>query len=294
MLQEIITNFLDYCKHYQFSKSTIEAFTTRLNELDVFLKDHHIQSIQEVTYQNLIEFVTWNTPSTHIKKVRVWTMHQFFHYLKFHRLIEDNIAQKLPYPQIEKKEPQFLTLNELKSLLCYFLLHANTLPDMRNLIIIMMFSFLGLRLKALIKLNIEDVCLNDGLLWVKEKGYVKRLLPMPQILCIKLYQYLKQMDRKSGPLFLSKRKRRVSERAVQYIFDKAENDLSFDKHLHCHLFRHTAATQINQTAGVDITQSVLGHRSRRTTERYIHLDSITYAEHMRQHPYHDLREVAHA
>ena len=294
MLQEIINNFFDYCKHYQFSKSSIEAFTTRLNEFKSFLETLQIKSLKQINYQHLLEFVTWDSPSTHIKKVRVWTMHQFFHYLKFHKLIDKNIAQKLPYPQIEKKEPHFLSLNELKSLLNYFLLHADTPQGMRNLIIIMMFSFLGLRLRALIKLNIEDICLNDGLLWIKEKGYVKRLLPMPRILCVKLYQYLKQMDRKSGPLFLSKRKRRMSEGTVKYIFDKAENDLGFDKHLHCHLFRHTAATQINQTAGVDVTRVLLGHRSRRTTERYIHLDSITYAEHMRQHPYHDPKEVSHA
>jgi len=294
MLQVIITNFLDYCKHYQFSKSAIEAFTTRLNELNNFLETHQIKSLQQITYQHLLEFVTWNTPTTHIKKVRVWTMHQFFHFLKFHKLIDKNIAQKLPYPQIEKKEPRFLTLNELKRLLNYFLLHANTLPGMRNLIIIMMLAFLGLRLSALRKLDIRDVHLPESILWLKEKGYVRRPLPMPQVLCIHLYQYLKHIDLKSGPLFLSKRKKRISSRSVQYIFQKAQAYLGLEKHLHCHLFRHTAATQINQTAGVDITQSVLGHRSRRTTERYIHLDSRTYAEHMRLHPYHEIEGVTHA
>jgi integrase/recombinase XerC len=110
---------------------------------------------------------------------------------------------------------------------------------------------------------------------------------MPQILCIYLYQYLKRMDKKIGPLFISKRKKRISSRSVQYIFDMAEKSLPLDKHLHCHLFRHTAATQINQTAGVDITQSILGHRSRRSTEQYIHLDGNLYAQYMGRHPYHE-------
>ncbi|MFQ6115671.1 MAG: hypothetical protein ACE5NG_16545 [bacterium] len=32
------------------------------------------------------------------------------------------------------------------------------------------------------------------------------------------------------------------------------------KKLHPHLFRHTAATHLNQVAGLEITQFVLGHQ----------------------------------
>lgn len=294
MLQKNIANFLNECKHYQFSKSAIEAFTTRLGELYRFFESHQIKSLAEISYQHLLEFVVSGHSSSHVKKFRVWTLHQFFHYLHFHKLVEVNIAEKLPYPKLEKTEPKFLTLEELKTIFHYFYLHASSLPGMRNLVIVMMFGFLGLRLSALCKLNIQDVMLADSLLWISDKGYVRRLLPMPQILCIQLYQYLKRLDRKMGPLFMSKRKKRISERSVQYIFEFAEKDIGLDKHLHCHLFRHTAATQINQTSGVDIARSLLGHRSRKTTERYVHLDGCLYAKHMDRHPYNDPMEASHA
>ena len=291
MLKNIISNFLEYCKHYHFSGSAIEAFTTRLNELDRFLEIHQIESLKEITYRHLLEFVASGDRSVHIKKVRVWTLHQFFHYLEFYKLIENNAAQGLPYPQIERNDPEFLTLDELRMILTWFIQRADSMQGLRNLIIVMMFGFLGLRLSALRNLNIRDISLIESLLWIKDKGYVRRPVPVPQILCIYLYQYLKSMEGCAGPLFLSKRKKRISDRSVQYILDLAEKDLGMDKHLHCHLFRHTAATQINQTAGVDITQSLLGHRSRRTTEGYIHLDGYVYAEHMASHPYHDARGV---
>jgi site-specific recombinase XerD len=294
MLQNIISNFLEYCKHYHFSESAIEAFTTRLNELNRFLQRHQIESLKEISYHHLMEFVASGNTSNHVKKVRVWTLHQFFHYLEFNKLIDVNIAQKLPYPQIEKNDPEFLTLDELKTILSWFLMQADTIAGLRNLIIVMMFAFLGLRLSALRNLDIQDISLPESMLWLNEKGYVRRPLPMPQILCVYLYQYIKTMDRNKGPLFLSKRKKRICERSVQYIFDIAENELAFDKHLHSHLFRHTAATQINRTAGVDITQTVLGHRSRRTTEGYIHLDGSLYAQYMGRHPYHDSMEAPHA
>jgi len=291
MLQEIIANFLDECKHYQFSHKTIEAFALRLREFKEFIASLQINSLDNINYQHLLEFVAFGDRSVHIKKVRVWTLHQFFHYLEFHKWIQSNPAKRLPYPQMDKSDPKFLSLDELKTILSWFFMQASSLSGLRNLIMMMMFAFLGIRLSALRNLDIQDVSLAESLLWVREKGYVRRPIPMPQILCIHLYQYLKQADRKPGPLFLSKRKKRISSRSIQYVFDVAETELGLDKHLHCHLFRHTAATQMNQSAGVDITQAFLGHRSRRTTEGYVHLDGYVYAEYMANHLYHDVREV---
>jgi len=113
MLQNIIPKFINYCKHYHFSLKAIQAFKTRLGELDRFLNHQRIHSLCEIQYDHLIDFVTTGNPSVHVKKVRVWTLHQFFHYLEFHKLIKVNIAQQLPYPKIDKHIQQFLTLDEL-------------------------------------------------------------------------------------------------------------------------------------------------------------------------------------
>ncbi len=60
--------------------------------------------------------------------------------------------------------------------------------------------------------------------------------------------------------------------------------LEFDKRLHAHLFRHTAATHLNKAAGTDITQHVLGHSQRHNTEKYTHLNPDLYAVYMKRHP----------
>ena len=58
-----------------------------------------------------------------------------------------------------------------------------------------------------------------------------------------------------------------------------------DKKLHPHLFRHTAATYLNQIAGLEITQFVLGHLTQQNTRQYAHLNPNIYVLHMKQHPY---------
>ena len=59
----------------------------------------------------------------------------------------------------------------------------------------------------------------------------------------------------------------------------------FAQHLHPHIFRHAAATQLNETGGIDLTRQVLGHRHIENSRRYIHLSASSYGGYMKQHPY---------
>jgi len=187
MLQNNITNFLQYCKNSNFSERSVESLTFRLNEFNKFIKSQNISSIQKINYQHLLQFVAdYNNPSDHVKKARVWSLHQFFHYLKLKQLIHKNIALELPYPKIEKKIAQFLTEDEFIRILNHFTHQTTDSHGLRNLIMIMIMGLLGLRTAAIVAINIKDVDLAESRLWIHEKGYqghVKKVIPIPQILC---------------------------------------------------------------------------------------------------------------
>jgi len=147
---------------------------------------------------------------------------------------------------------------------------------------IMMLGLLGLRLSSIISLNIEDVDIETGLLQITEKGGKQRsLMIMPEILCFILDRYFIFLDQKQDPLFLSIREKRISPQTLQDIFLKATDSLDIDKHLHAHLFRHTAATHLNKVSDPEITvenyasclliiKNLMGHSTTRSTEIYIH------------------------
>ena len=286
MLLSNIAHFLEYCKTSNFSVKSLETLSSRLNELADFICLQSILSFDRITYLHLLEFVSdYKRPSVHIIKQRVWTLHQFFHFLKVNKLIEKNIAQQIPYPKIGKKVPKYLTIEEFNQILEHFALKADTLSGLRDLLIIMLLGFLGLRLSCILCLNIENVDLQESLLWIREKGSIMRDLCIPQILCSLLSKYLEMLNLKQGPLFLSKRNRRISERTIQHLFKNSMDKLDIDKPLHAHLFRHTAGTHLNKVAGPAITQHVLGHSRRKSTEIYTHLNPDQYAVYMRKHPY---------
>jgi len=109
---------------------------------------------------------------------------------------------------------------------------------LRNLVLIMLFGFLGLRLGSIISLDIDDIDIEAGLVLVKEKGGLIRNVALPKILCEILEHYIDKLGKLEGPLFLSKRNKRISDRTVQDIFRNTANSLGIEKHLHAHLFRH--------------------------------------------------------
>ena len=197
----------------------------------------------------------------------------------------ENIALKLPYPKIEKTEPWFLTIDEYKQLILYFGKNANTLMGLRNLLIILLLGTLGLRTSTLIGINIENINITYGLVWIREKGNRERNLVLPKCLCEIIQRYLTLSGLKTGPLLLSKQKKRISQRTLQDIFKTATLQTGIDKKLHARLFRHTTATHLNQVAGTDITQHVLGHERRTNTQKYAHLNPDQYAVYMKKHPY---------
>ena len=286
MLHRLVVQFIDNCRMVNFSERSIQALSARLKEYSAYLKKEKCRSIKKVSYLDLVAFVAdFGSPSIHVRKSRIWALRQFYHFLTIYGHVPENIATNLPYPKIEKTVPLFLTQDEYKLLLHYFCRNAVDLAGLRNLVIILLLGTLGLRTSTLTGLVIQDVEVQCGLLWIKEKGGRRRNLVLPGTLCKVLDRYLNMTGRTEGPLLLSNRKRRISARTLQDIFRSATDKLGIDKRLHARLFRHSAATHLNKTSGIEVTRHVLGHHRRANTLKYAHLNPDKYAVYMLLHPY---------
>jgi integrase/recombinase XerC len=106
MFHRYCIQFLAYCELADFSARSIQTLSIRLNELANFLKIKRIRSFKNIRYGHLIDFAAdYNAPSIHVTKSRVWTLRQFYHFLTLHRIIPENIATGIPYPEIKKNSP---------------------------------------------------------------------------------------------------------------------------------------------------------------------------------------------
>jgi len=127
--------------------------------------------------------------------------------------------------------PRFLTQPEYNRLIGYFSIRANDLWGLRNLIIVLLLGTLGLRTTTLRMIDVADVDLRCGLLSVRKKGDRRRSLILPQPLCEIIQSYLKCLQPKGphSPLLISKRGKRISQRALQDIFREAADRTGIKK-----------------------------------------------------------------
>jgi len=294
MLAQLISDFINYAEHVNFKVKSREAITSRLGQLAAYCESHNIQDINKITFQHLLRFVAeFGYCSVHVRKSKVWALHQFFHFLTLKKVIPENIALQLPYPKVGKKDPLFLTTDEFNRIFQHFAQKVNKPADLRNLIIIMLLGIIGLRLSSIVCMEIDDVDLKNKTICILEKGAdYKRVLPLPDVLVSCLAVFINDNSAQStgdepveSPLFLSRRNKRISRSAIQQLFRNVADELRINKKLHPHLFRHTAATYLNKTAGTSVTQFVLGHARRANTETYTHLNPDVYAQYLQRHPY---------
>ena len=144
----------------------------------------------------------------------------------------------------------------------------------------MVFTFLttGMRLSELVSIDLSDV--NKDRFNIIGKGNKERTVYLTKN-CQDLInnyivvrsEYLK--DSSVDALFISTRKKRISNRAVQSTIEKYLTKAGFDTSIYStHKLRHTAATLMYKYGDVDIRalKDILGHASVSTTQIYTHLD----------------------
>jgi integrase/recombinase XerC len=139
MLTERTKGFIAYCKTAGFKDKSIESLSIRLNEFKKFLQCRRLRKIPSITYDHLSCFVAdFGSPSVHVKKARIWMLHQFYHYLALENVITENIAMGLPYPKIERTAPRFLTVAEYNRILAWCSKRTSSYIGARDLVIVLM------------------------------------------------------------------------------------------------------------------------------------------------------------
>jgi site-specific recombinase XerD len=224
---------------------------------------------------------------------KVASIKSFFNYLTTKaRLLEHNPAVELESPKIIKRLPRYLNIEESKMLLA----SVSGKNRERDYAILTLFLNCGLRLSELVSININKI--KNDTLTVIGKGNKERTIYLNKACKSALNAYLRVRPVEGvidkNALFLSERKKRISNKTVQYIVKKYIIAAGLDPERYStHKLRHTAATLMYKHGHVDIRalQEILGHESVSTTEIYTHVDNQQLKEAVDSNP---LAEIAAA
>ena len=135
---------------------------------------------------------------------------------------------------------------------------------------------LGLRLGEGLRLETSHVDAERLMVWIRDgKGAKDRAVPLPRPLLVRLRRYWR-LDRPTSPtryLFVPTGGRtHLHETTLQKTFSAAVAEIGLAKHASIHTLRHSYATHLVE-AGISLRtiQTILGHKSLRTTEIYMHV-----------------------
>lgn len=315
----ILTDYLNYLKSIKgLSESTIKEYAY---DLDSFIEFQLIRKF----YNNDHEFFVENFDPIKInnyadenffEKLNIQDFYAYLSYLDNHKndtattrsrkisaiksfykymyseieIIDTNVAAKLTNPKISQRQPVYLTLSETEKLLETISKESNDFLRARDMAIVFTFLTTGMRLSELVSIDLSDV--NKDSFKIIGKGNKERTVYLTSNCqelinnyIIKRSEYLK--DDSINALFVSTRKKRISNRAVQSTIDKYLEKAGFDTKIYStHKLRHTAATLMYKYGNVDIRalKDILGHASVSTTQIYTHLDDEDLKDAVNKNP----------
>lgn len=301
--------FLKYLKTIKnSSEHTVRNYAIDLNALKSYIERRHLTHIksEELPSKILHEKVDTRNPSFDAaiplkmidrriirgflaelttsgaqKKTivrRLSSIRTFFKYAFSHKLIDENPAEDLETPKIEKKLPVSLSYDQVLKL--FDQPEASTLLGFRDRVIMELFYSSGLRVSELVALNRNDFDGENLLIKLKGKGKKERVIPITKNAADWIKKYLAHAERHltteghhaqidPQAIFLNKRGTRLTTRSVDRKFDKYLKASGLAGKVTPHTIRHTIATHWLEN-GMDLKtiQVLLGHSSLATTTIY--------------------------
>lgn len=188
------------------------------------------------------------------------------------------------YLKLQVKVPQTIVEPLTREQVIAFL---RSLRRYRDLAIVHLMLFCGLRSREVLSLRTSDVNVFDRRLCVHGKGNRERMLPLSDELIQVLNDYIcleRPKDGVEGPLFVVLQGRRrghpMTAAGLRSLFRYRRRRFSGTlANANAHRFRHTFGADMSR-AGVrlPVLQRMMGHADAKTTLQYIHLSMADIAD----------------
>lgn len=284
-LPSIFTDFYNYMEADQKSYATIKHYIEYVADFmdevaqggkEEFYKDVTVPQIREyiVSLRRRTENGKEVKNSDSIQATRWSAINAFFTFLVMDDLLDINPMTKTKRPKNKKEKPiVYLEQDEINSILDKIKSESKQQFVNRDLAIITLGVGTGIRVGALVQININDIDFKENTIHVIEKGGKERYLKFGNntrnILSAWLVDratYFEDVD--TDALFISQWRKRLTVEGVRKLMDKYANGIN-GKHVTAHTMRKSAATNMVK-AGVDIqtVADILGHNSVTTTQKY--------------------------
>lgn len=271
MNDRLINDFKNYLElERNYSNNTSLSYVKDVTLFSDFIK----KDLLLIDKKDIEKYIrSLNKSSKTISHV-ISSLKSFYNYYMRMGNINSNPTDEIDRPKIEKKIPEFLTLEEVSSLLNF---KVNNEFEARNKAILELLYSSGLRISELTSLELSNIDLDECLVRVMGKGSKERIVPLGDYAIEALKEYIyfyRPMLNKnnSSYIFLNNRGGILSRQFIFKIIKEECIKKGIRKNVSPHTLRHTFATHLLKNgADLRIIQELLGHENLSTTQIYTHL-----------------------
>lgn len=266
-----VINFLKFT----FKKGCPEDFYLTVKSTHI---NKYIASLRTKTRNGEVK-----ATSDSLKTVHWSALNSFFQFL-VPEYIDINPVSHTQRPKM-KDNPNvtYLTQEEITDVLEYIENNAIDMLKNRDLCLFKLGFTTGLRVSAIVQIDIDDIDLVNNQIKVTEKGDRDEYVMFGEQLKKQLILWLADREKyfknsKSRALFISQNNTRLSINRVSKMVTKYTQNVT-DKHVTPHVMRHSCATNLYEKTGdIYLCASQLHHKNVATTQRYAEISKSRKAE----------------
>lgn len=292
-MEHLINEFMEYLQNEKnISGNTELSYRRDLKKMAAYFDQAGVQKMEEVTEADLKVYLgemrkekfAPATISRNIASIRA-----FFHYLLKKGIIREDPSEYLKAPKIQKKTPEFLTVEEVDRLLRQP--SSDTGKGIRDKAMLELLYATGMRVSELLNLQTEDINLSFGYV-ICHDSEKERVLPIGNVSRDALVRYMDKArklfvkDTKETALFTNCSGKAMSRQGFWKVLKGYAEAAGIHRDITPHTLRHSFAVHMLQN-GADIksVQEMLGHSDISSTQVYLGLDPVKMRDvYMKAHP----------
>ena len=281
-MEAYLEEFMGYLTEEQGkAKNTREAYRRDLLEFQRRLAEKEIMGLEKATNTEVVGYLldlknTGKSAATVNRKVA--SLRAFYRFMLEKGYVKENPTYRIKSPKIERKELEYLTVEEMDKLLS---LPDGSLRGVRDRAILEVLYATGIRVSEITEANLEDINLRMGFVTCKGEHGKARIVPMgrPAKAALEEYVYdarpkLLRKDQEKGKeeraLFVNYAGDRITRQGLWKIIKEYAKKAGIESNITPQTLRNSFAVHMIQN-GADIKslQELLGHEDPSATQVFL-------------------------
>ena len=271
-------DFIEYLqKERRMSKNTLEAYKRDVQEFIAFEGCRGMTDLLDTSSTEIVAFLhnlKINGKSAATVNRKLASVRAFFNFLINSGLIQNNPTVDIKSPKIERRELEYLTIEEVDKLLA---VPDDSVRGVRDRAILEVLYATGIRVSELIDADLEDINMRMGFITCEGEQSKARIVPLGRPARAALEEYIYEARRafvkdntEEKALFVNYYGSRLTRQGLWKVLKEYGEKAGIKKRLTPNIMRNSFAVHMLQN-GADLKslQELMGHEDITATQAYL-------------------------